>query len=114
MAFDAHGNYILRSDKAVRHVLVATHAVAQDHNGKSVDRPVGYVMHVAMLGHTNVPGAGKGNSVAKAAWIEHATAKVGDVLTHAGFAPLIADAEKKTAAVKAAWAQVAASRHKAA
>ena len=106
MAFDAEGNYS-PPDAATRHVLVVTKA----HDGFlgqgrfPIAVPAGQVLAVAMLGQTNVPGHGVQyrNPNAAAVWIEHATAEPKHVLTEAEFAPLVAAAEKKQAAVQAFW-----------
>ncbi len=114
MAFDASGKYIPESDCAVRMVLLVT----KDHVGP-IGRQSGFMgkMHagevilVATMGHTNVASAPMyRNPDASAVWIEHAEAVPGDVLPESEWKPLVADAEKKLAAVKAFHATLTKSK----
>jgi hypothetical protein len=97
--FDAQGNYS-PPDQEVRLVLAVTEGFrGQLSSGFPVSVAKGTVLAVeTSLGHTNVA-VGQGPSHPKAALIEHATAKVGDVLPDAEVSAGIATAKARQDAV---------------
>lgn len=105
--FDANNNYS-PPDVETRHVIVATKAFTdvapwlKQHQGFAVPVSVaaGQVGRVVMLGHTQVAVAGPALS-AETVLIEHATAKVGDILTEAEVTAATKTQEVKLASVKA-------------
>lgn len=102
MAFDVQGNYT-SPDTPTRFVHVATKdGVAQfaRGDGHTAMVKVGQVTNIAMMGHTNVAAATT-MPVVDGAWIEHATAQVGDVLSTSELSAAVALATKRQAAVKA-------------
>lgn len=103
MVLDAQGNYS-RPDVATRHV----HVITKDHIGPMSRQPktfsakfqAGEVIKVTLLGATQVPGAPIYH-IGGGAWIEHATADVGDILPMADVTAAIAIAQERQAAVAA-------------
>jgi hypothetical protein len=93
-------------DQPVQHALVVTESFTRPVAAgfKPPPYPKGWVLEGVgsrrtLLGHTNVA-SGQGPRHPKAALIEHATAKVGDVLPDDEVTPAIATAAAKTAAVQ--------------
>lgn len=100
--FDTQGNYS-PPDQRTQHALVATEAFtgmlrAASQPPLRVPIAKGTVLAVDNLGATNVA-FGQGPRHPKAVLIEHATAKVGDVLPDDEVTPAIAAAAAKQAAV---------------
>jgi len=96
--FDVQGNYT-PPDEVTTHALVVTEAfTGQLRGGFPINVPKGTVLAVQALGYTNVA-AGQGPRHPKAALIESATAKVGDVLADGEVVPAIAIAAARQAAV---------------
>jgi hypothetical protein len=97
--FNADGSYSL-PDQATPHALVVTETFTGRSQGgfPTPPYPKGFVLAVQSLGATNIA-AGQGPQHPKAALIEHATAKVGDVLTDADVAAGVALAATRQAAV---------------
>jgi hypothetical protein len=96
--FNADGSYS-PPDTAAPLALVVTEAfTGQLRGGFPVNVAKGTVLAVQSLGHTNVA-AGQGPRHPKAVLIEHATAKVGDVLPMDEVTPAIAAAKAKQEAI---------------
>lgn len=102
--FNADGSYS-PPDAATPHALVVTETfTGQLRGGFQVSVAKGTVLAVQALGATNVA-AGQGPRHPKAALIEHATAKVGDVLPDDQVTPMIPVMSER----KAAWQKFVAA-----
>lgn len=104
MAFDSNGNYS-PPDAPTRFVHVATKdgTVPVGHNpgmGHEAAIKAGQVTQIKTMGYTNVASAGVMHLLG-GAWIEHATAQVGDVISASELSAAVALATKRQAAVKA-------------
>lgn len=97
--FDANGNYS-PPDEMTPHALVVTETfTGQLRGGFPISVPKGTVLAVHSLGATNAA-AGQGPRHPKAALIEHADAKVGDVLPDDEVTPAVAAMAAKKAAIE--------------
>lgn len=104
MAFDSNGSYS-PPDAPTRFAHVATKdgTIPIGRNpsmGHQAAIKTGQVTQVKMMGHTNVADAGIMHLLG-GAWIEHATAQVGDVLSTGELSAAVALATKRQAAVAA-------------